>query len=143
IGSGENMRELAHAPIEVTGWLPRENVLKTIHNKVDIYLHTSLWEGMPLAILEAMALRKPVVATDCVGNSDVVAHGRTGFLGATPDELTHGLLRLVDDARWRDKMGMAGRARVVAEFSLPLLIRNISNLYQATYDLFRATPASK
>ena len=142
IGSGENVRELAHAPIEVTGWLPREDVLKTIHNKVDIYLHTSLWEGMPLAILEAMALRKPIVATDCIGNSDVVAHGQTGFLGATPDELTHGLLRLVDDARWRDKMGMAGRARAVAEFSLPLLIRNISNLYQATYDLSRAPPAS-
>ncbi len=130
IGGGEESRRLSPAAVEVTGWLPREDAVKTVYQQVDIYLHTSLWEGMPLSILEAMTLGKPVVATDCVGNRDVVAHGETGFLASRPDELAKGLLRLVDAPMLRDKMGRAGRARVLSEFSLPLLIRNISQLYQ-------------
>lgn len=130
IGGGEEGVGLSDQSIAVTGWLSRDEVLKTLYESVDIYLQTSLWEGMPLAVLEAMALGKPVVATDSVGNRDVVVHGQTGFLGSTREALTKALLFLIDDADLRASMGHAGRARVLSEFSLPLLIRKMSDLYR-------------
>ena len=133
IGGGDDGDDLSDAPVEVTGWLPREEALKMLAEEVIIYLHTSLWEGMPIAILEAMALQKPVVATDIVGNRDAVVHGETGFLCSSPEELTDALLRLIDNPGLRDSMGSAGRARVESEFSLPALIKCLSALYRSKW----------
>lgn len=49
------------------------------------YISTSLWEGMPLAVMEAMAEGVPVVASDVIGNRDAVRHGETGFLFSLED----------------------------------------------------------
>lgn len=130
IGGGDNTDELSDAPVEITGWLPRDEALRRLAEKVDVYLHTSLWEGLPLAILEAMALWKPVVATDVVGNRDAVVHSETGFLCSSPEELTDALLRLIDNRGLRERMGRDGRTRVEAEFSLPSAIQCLSSLYR-------------
>lgn len=87
IGDGE-LRELITAPnITVTGWSgDRDEVLGKL-NRLDIYLQTSLWEGLPIAVLEAMAMGKPVIATNVIGNKDAVSHNETGFLFDEIDEL--------------------------------------------------------
>lgn len=74
-------------------------------------LSTSRWEGMPLAVLEGMAYGLPVVATDVVGNRDVVADGRTGFLYAEgdADAAAAALIRLADDGGLRNALGCAAR----------------------------------
>ena len=133
IGGGENIEDLADSPVEVTGWLPREKALQRLSQEIDVYLHTSLWEGMPIAILEAMALSKPVVATKVVGNRDVVVHGETGSLCSSFEELTTSLLQLSDEPNLREEMGRAGRARVEAEFSLPAFIKRLSALYRSKW----------
>jgi glycosyltransferase involved in cell wall biosynthesis len=51
----------------------------------DIYLNTSRYEGMPIALLEAMAMALPIVATDVAGNRELVQHGRTGLLAKAGD----------------------------------------------------------
>jgi len=80
IGDGELKHELSAPNIEVTGWfVSRSAGLKHLAG-VDIYLQTSAWEGLPIALLEAMALEKPIIATNIVGNKDVVVNGQTGFL---------------------------------------------------------------
>jgi glycosyltransferase involved in cell wall biosynthesis len=80
IGDGE-LRHLITAPnIRITGWiLDRKTVLKELNN-IDIYMQISLWEGLPIAVLEAMALQKPVIASNIIGNKDAVLHNKTGFL---------------------------------------------------------------
>jgi glycosyltransferase involved in cell wall biosynthesis len=80
IGDGE-LRHVITAPnIRITGWiLDRKTVLKELDN-IDIYMQISLWEGLPIAVLEAMALQKPVIATNIIGNKDAVLHDKTGFL---------------------------------------------------------------
>lgn len=80
IGDGELKQELSAPNIEVTGWfVSRSAGLKHLAG-IDIYLQTSAWEGLPIALLEAMALEIPIIATNIVGNKDVVVNGETGFL---------------------------------------------------------------
>ena len=87
IGDGELRIEITAPNITITGWkMLREDALRELA-KIDIYLQTSLWEGLPIAVLEAMALQKPVLATNIIGNKDVVQHNETGFLFSSIEEL--------------------------------------------------------
>ncbi len=80
IGDGELNHILTAPNIRITGWFfDRESTLKELNN-LDVYLQTSLWEGLPIAVLEAMVLEKPVIATNVIGNKDIVIHNETGFL---------------------------------------------------------------
>jgi len=87
IGDGELNHEITAPNIRITGWmLDHKKVLNELNN-LDVYIQTSLWEGLPIAVLEAMALQKPVLATNVIGNKDVVVHNKTGFLFNSIDEL--------------------------------------------------------
>ncbi|RKR10211.1 hypothetical protein C8C83_1883 [Flavobacterium sp. 90] len=80
IGDGD-LRHIITAPnIQITGWILDRKTLLTELNNIDIYMQISLWEGLPIAVLEAMALQKPVIATNIIGNKDAVLHNKTGFL---------------------------------------------------------------
>jgi len=84
LGDGED-REKLQKLAQVDG---AKNILFTgfVENPLDYlamsdcYLSTSRWEGLPLGVLQAMAVGLPVIASDVVGNRDVVVHGETGFL---------------------------------------------------------------
>jgi hypothetical protein len=110
IGDGE-LRPLLTAPnIKITGWfLDREDALIAL-NTIDIYIQTSLWEGLPIAVLEAMAMQKPVLATNIIGNKDVVLHNETGFLFNEISELDHHI-EILKDEEVRDRFGKKGLER--------------------------------
>ncbi|KRD11354.1 glycosyl transferase family 1 [Flavobacterium sp. Root901] len=98
IGDGELRPVLASPNIKITGWiLDRTTVLNELSN-IDIYMQLSLWEGLPIAVLEAMTLQKPVIATNIIGNKDTVLHNKTGFLFNDISELEHYLEILKDPA---------------------------------------------
>jgi len=102
---------------------------------LDVFALSSLWEGLPLTILEAMAASKPVVATAVNGVAEVVQHGSTGLL-ARPQEVhqlaAHIATLLRDPARAR-AMGEAGRRHVCEHFSIERMVAQLSDLYQALY----------
>lgn len=79
IGEGELKEKLASKNITVTGWKTREEVLKIVNDN-DIFLLTSLWEGLPISLLEAMYLKKCCVVSDCIGNRDVIKNAENGFI---------------------------------------------------------------
>ncbi|MCE7873074.1 glycosyltransferase family 1 protein [bacterium CPR1] len=128
IGGGDPCPELAANQVQVTGWLTHSEALRKIACETDIILHTSRWEGMPFALLEAMALKKPVVATPVVGNRDLVIDGKTGFLAEEPQMAT-AVLRLVEDARLRREFGEAARRRVEERFSVEVMVDSVTRLY--------------
>ncbi|HRM59970.1 MAG TPA: glycosyltransferase, partial [Megamonas funiformis] len=70
-GDGELKLELTSSNIKCTGWIERKE-LENYLASADIYLSTSLWEGLPLSVLEAMSIGLPIVLSDCVGNRDLV-----------------------------------------------------------------------
>jgi len=96
---------------------------------LDLVLLTSRTEGLPVALIEAAASALPVVATDVGGVAELVAHERTGFLGATADELAYGLAQLLDDADSRQAMGHRARLRVVKRHSAAALADRLEALY--------------
>lgn len=71
IGDGELRSELTSKNITITGWLERKDVLKELNNN-DIFILTSLWEGLPISLLEAMYLKKICIVSEVIGNRDVI-----------------------------------------------------------------------
>ena len=85
----------------------------------DIALLSSVSEGLSVSLLEAMAARLPVVATNVGGNPELVVKNETGLLTPTGDDaaLAAALVALLGDAARRAALGAAGRARVVEQFT--------------------------
>lgn len=103
-----------------------------ILSAVDLLVLPSLWEGLPNALLEAMAAGLPVVATAVGGTPEVVVDGVTGFLvpPRDPQALADAILRLLRDPELRQRMGEAGRARVAAHFSIEQMVHKTEALYE-------------
>ncbi len=101
IGDGELRYELKSKNIEVTGWVNRSEALKKSMN-ADVFLLTSLWEGLPMSLLEAMYMKKLCVVNDVIGNHDVISNNKNGFVCNDLDEfvnaITHGEKRLIEKA---------------------------------------------
>lgn len=78
IGDGELKGELTSKNINITGWKNREEVLKIL-NENDIFILTSLWEGLAISLLEAMYMKKICIVNGCIGNKDVI-NGTNGIV---------------------------------------------------------------
>jgi len=90
-------------------------------------------EGTPVSAIEALAAGRPVVATRVGGVPDVVEEGEDGFLvdpGAT-DELADRLAQLARDPALRERMGKAGRARVLPRYAVERLVDDVDRLYRS------------
>jgi glycosyltransferase involved in cell wall biosynthesis len=87
--------------------------------KADVVVLTSKKEGVPRGLLEAMALQKPVVATNVQGTGELVVNGKTGILVPFDDQnaLNKAVLKLLSDKPLQARLGSAGRARVLEGFS--------------------------
>lgn len=98
----------------------------------DMYLSTSRWEGLPLAILESMSVGIPVVASEVTGNVDAVIDGETGFLYPLGqiEIASERVSRLMLDKEERLRLGAAGRMRQLADFSLDLMAHETMCVYQ-------------
>lgn len=85
----------------------------------DLFLLSSVSEGIPVTLIEAMAARLPVVATKVGGVAEIVQAGQTGLLAASGDDaaLAEAVLRLVEDAALRRAMGELGHRRASEVFS--------------------------
>jgi glycosyltransferase involved in cell wall biosynthesis len=99
----------------------------------DICAMPSLWEGLPLALLEAMAAGKPIVASETSGIPEAMTSGREGLLTAPGDvgALGAALDQMLRDPALRARLGRAAAARAAAEFSLDAMITRYETLYVA------------
>jgi glycosyltransferase involved in cell wall biosynthesis len=90
-------------------------------------------EGIANALMECMALGKPVIATDCGGNSELVEHGRSGLLiaGDDADALTTCIIQILDDVAQASRLGENGRRRILEEFSLQRMTQEHVALYKS------------
>jgi L-malate glycosyltransferase len=100
---------------------------------MDIFVLSSIREGLPISLIEAMAARRPVVASDIGSIKDLVRDGQNGFLVPPGDTVAFGgvIRRLIASSELRERLGEAGRCIVEASFSLSAMIREYEDLYQS------------
>jgi glycosyltransferase involved in cell wall biosynthesis len=107
--------------------------LKEVYADMDVLVLTSLNEGTPVSIIEAMASGKPVVANDVGGVSSLIKDNETGFLVKTHDgkALSEGVLKLMKDPDLRQKFGTNGRHSVFPKYDISHLVERIESLYSS------------
>jgi glycosyltransferase involved in cell wall biosynthesis len=93
---------------------------------------SSLWEGMPGFVMEAMAARLPVVATAVNGPDELVVDGQTGFLvpAKDPEAMMQALRTLLEQPALAARFGQAGRDRIERDFSLDSMVTAKQSLYE-------------
>jgi glycosyltransferase involved in cell wall biosynthesis len=98
----------------------------------DVFVNSSLYEGISLSILEAMAAALPVVATRVGGTPEVVQDGATGLLvpHKSPQELAAALAVLAADETLRRQQGGTGRTRVLQKFDIAVMLQAYTNAYR-------------
>jgi glycosyltransferase involved in cell wall biosynthesis len=99
---------------------------------IDVFLLTSLWEGLPRVIPQAMAMQVPVVANDVDGCAEAIVHGETGFLCSSGDleDLAAHCLKLLGDEHLRVEIGQRGRVYAVQEFDVHRMVQQMAALYE-------------
>ena len=109
----------------------RPDVL-SLHKAFDIFVMSSVTEGLGTSLLDAMACAKPVVATNVGGIPEVVVDGETGFLVAARDRpaMATAIVRLLKDRDLRERMGAAGLARVQQKFSAERMVAETVRVYE-------------
>ncbi len=85
IGTGDLEDKLTSSNITITGWKNKDELMQIL-NESDIFILTSLWEGLPISLLEAMALKKPCIVSNVIGNKDVINNKGNGFICNNLDE---------------------------------------------------------
>lgn len=97
IGDGDLREELTAPNIEITGWMDRKDALRVSMN-ADIFLLTSLWEGLPMSLLESMYMKKLCVVNDVIGNHDVIHNGQNGYVCRTVEDFVNAIESTGNDA---------------------------------------------
>ena len=106
--------------------------IPAILSQSDIFVLSSLWEGLPISALEAMAAARAVVLTDVGGNSELVEHGTNGLIVPPGDvpALANTLLSLINDSSYRLSLGKAARSHVQREFNIDFAAKQYETLYE-------------
>ncbi|ULQ56472.1 glycosyltransferase [Flavihumibacter rivuli] len=128
IGDGPDKDILTSKNIIITGWQPHDKVHQLV-SSADIYLSTAVFEGLPFAVLEALALNKPVILSDCVGNRDLVNNGLNGDLFNTADEAIIKILQYQNNENMLTIMGKHSASICDTSFNMHQSYRQYKNLY--------------
>jgi glycosyltransferase involved in cell wall biosynthesis len=106
----------------------------------DLSVFPSLWEGTPLTVFEALAMGKPIVATDADGLLDVLTHGRDALIvpKRDGDALANGIVALMDDPEERRRLAAAART-TGQRYDIAAFVRKMERLYDLLHEVSRAT----
>jgi len=101
------------------------------YKDLDLYINTSIHEGIPMSILEAMSYGLPVIAPEVGGIGEIIDDGVEGYLihGRDPEDFAERCIRLVENRQLRAKMSKPAREKVIKEFSMEHMAEEYYKLY--------------
>jgi L-malate glycosyltransferase len=122
----------------------RPDVL-SLHKAFDIFVMSSITEGLGTSLLDAMAAGKPIVATSAGGIPEVVTDGVNGFLLPPRDHhaMAAAIVRLLKDPALRQRMGDAGYSRVCDQFSAERMLKETASVYDRVIEVARRRPGAR
>lgn len=135
----EDMKKLIHQydmddTFYLLPWLSHEETLKYVKGGM-LYFMTSLYEGLPISVIEAMSLGKAVVASDVLGNKDCVKDGYNGCLLPLDEKVfVEKMNELIEDDEKRKVMEKNARAYFVSDFLIDNRIKALENIYTEIYN---------
>ena len=123
-GDGEERKRLEQLTdkLGVRRWvryLGAVNNVREFLGILDLFVHPSLWEGLGISVLEAMAMARPVVATNVDGLTEIINNGVDGLLvnSNDPGELANAMTKVLQDRELALRLGIRARKRVIETFS--------------------------
>ena len=124
IGEGELRDELTAPNIEITGWMDRKDALRISMN-ADIFLLTSLWEGLPMSLLEAMYMRKLCVVNDVIGNHDVIHDGQNGYVCRSVEDYVNAI-----ESTGNDELVERAYQDLMEQYNTEVMAEKYSEIYE-------------
>ncbi len=128
IGDGELRNELTSPNIKITGWKERKEVLQELNNN-DIFLLTSLWEGLPISLLEAMYMKKICIVSNVIGNRDVIKNQKNGYVCDGKEEFIYNLKNINEDKT--SNLITNAYDELINEYDEKKMIKKYKELYQS------------
>lgn len=104
--------------IEVTGWLEYENAIKKMYQYGNIYIQTSLWEGLPLTILEAMYMEACVIVNLAPGNFDPIIQHTNGYVASNANDFADKIELLTYDEKRKKEMAANARQFIIDNYDI-------------------------
>lgn len=120
--------------IRLLPWLSHEETMGYINNSL-FYLTTSLYEGLPLAVIEAMSLKKSIVGSNVLGNKDCIKNEYNGFLVPLQRDLFVDKINiLIENPSIRKQFEINSRIYFEQNFSIKNRIKDLENIYKIIYE---------
>jgi len=131
--AGEVRRRVESGPLAATTIVvPFEGRPEPYLAALDVFVLPSYWEGLPIGVLEAMAMGLPVVATAVGGTPEAVENGRTGWVvpPRDPGALAARLREISEDSARAERMGAAGRVTAKERFGVDTMVDRLLAIYR-------------
>ena len=129
IGEGELKNVLTSKNIVITGWKKGEEAIKAV-SKLDVFISTSLWEGLPFNIIEAMALSKPIITSNIKANLPTVNDNKNGYICKNVDEYIEAI-KTLENIDLRNKFGNESMSRCRQLFNLDKNFVELIKIYKS------------
>lgn len=116
--------------ITLLAWTSREDVFNIVKNS-QVYVSTSRYEGLPYSVIEAIALAKACVVSDCDGNRDLIKDGYNGFVikDENPKLYSDKIIELLDQDTLREKFSLNAKDFFIENFNVYTNIKKIEQIY--------------
>ena len=116
IGDGELRDVLSSANVEITGWMERDKaVSEALRGKV--FLLTSLYEGLPISLLEAMYMKKICIVSNVIGNKDVIHNNVNGYLCDTVEDFVNAIKTVMSENNKNDILVQNAYNEILQEYN--------------------------
>lgn len=126
IGDGELRNELTAPNITITGWVVRELALRYSISG-DVFLLTSLWEGLPISLLETMYMKKLCIVSNVIGNRDVIHNEINGYVCNNAEEFINAI-RLAQENNISELIEKAYRD-ILTKYNTHIMAEKYSDIY--------------
>lgn len=129
VGTGDLEDKLTSKNIEITGWKNRDELMEIL-NKSDIFILPSLWEGLPISLLEAMALKKPCIVSNVIGNRDVISNENNGFVCNNLNEFIEVIKNIQDNKYNLEKISENAFNDIKNIYNTEVMCKKYCNIYK-------------